>query len=105
MSLFIQVNSLCDPGVKLNLSLAHTHTHTPLLLDTVSESTDLFIAHHLKSSPWIISTSVTSHTSQPMLNQSISVYKDSNSSYGCEVFSQAAAEVLYIKVHLFFLFL
>lgn len=103
MSLFIQVNSLCDPGVKLNLSLWHIHTQ--LLLDTMSESTDLFIAHHLKSSPWIISTSVTSHTSQPILNQSISVYKDSNSSYGCEVFSQAAAEVLYIKVHLFFLFL
>lgn len=38
-------------------------------------------------------------------NQSIALDKDSNSSHGCEVFSQAAAEVSYIKVHLFFLFL
>lgn len=97
------MNSRCDPGVKLNLSLWHIHKQ--LLLDTVSESPHLFIADHLKSSLWTISTSVSSRTSQPILNQSISVYKDSNSSYGCEVFSQAAAEVLYIKVHLFVLFL
>lgn len=103
MSLFIQMNSLCDPGVKLNLSLWHTQIQ--VLLETVSEFTSLFIADHLKSSLWIISTSVTSCTTRSILNQSIALYKDSNSSHGCKVFSQAAAEVLYIKVHLFFLFL
>lgn len=103
MSLFIQMNSLCDPGVKLNLSLWHTRIQ--VLLETVSESTSLFIGDHLRSSLWIISTSVTSCTTRSILNQTIALYKDSNSSHGCEVFSQAAAEVLYIKVHLFFLFL